>query len=183
MNMINSKEKGFTVLELLVVVAIIGILASIVMVSVGNSQNKAKDNAIKLQLNHALKVAELYYSNNGRYGYSAGSGTIFSCSSGSNGDTLFNVDLLPVYQEIAKNVNGTSSLSLSESRCHYGPTLNQNITQWAIATKGKSNGMFFCIDSTTRTLKTYSSNTSPAATQLVGASGTGVITSSGMTCN
>lgn len=177
-------KKGFTILELLVVIAIIGVIASITMAAVSSSRNKAKDSSIKTILNQALKVAELYNTNNGRYGYSAGSGVVYICSASSNGDTLFNTDLLPIYAELAKNINGSSGFTnLNDARCHYGPTLNQDITKWAIAVKAASSGRFFCIDNTTNAIKEYTSNTSPAATILAGASGTGVITSTGVECN
>ena len=50
--MIMNKQKGFTIIELIVVIAIIAILASIVLVNVTQYINKAKDAAIKSDMSN-----------------------------------------------------------------------------------------------------------------------------------
>lgn len=63
-----QKNKAFTLLELLVVIAVIGILASVVMVSLSNSKTKARDAKRKTDLNQLAQAMELYgYDNNGSY--------------------------------------------------------------------------------------------------------------------
>ncbi len=64
----NFRKKGFTLLELLVVVAIIGILTSIVIVSLTASKAKGIDGGIQSELVHARNQIELYYAANGNYG-------------------------------------------------------------------------------------------------------------------
>lgn len=61
-------KKGFTLLELLVVIAVIGILASVVMVSLSNARNKADMAVVASAMDSIRKEAELYNSNNNRYG-------------------------------------------------------------------------------------------------------------------
>ena len=61
----NKFKKGFTLLELLVVVAIIGLLTSIVLVSLSNSKNKGADAGVKSNLNTIRGMSELFYANNG----------------------------------------------------------------------------------------------------------------------
>jgi general secretion pathway protein G len=61
-----TKLKGFTLLELLVVVAIIGLLATVVMFSIRDSKTKGADAAIKSAMDQAKNQAELYFNNNNR---------------------------------------------------------------------------------------------------------------------
>lgn len=52
---------GFTLIELMVVVAIIGLLVSIVTVSIRSSREKGADTGVKRGLSELQKQAELYY--------------------------------------------------------------------------------------------------------------------------
>lgn len=69
-------KKGFTLLELMVVVAIIGILTAIVMIALGDSRNKGGDAAVKSNLNTIRGQAELFYANNGNSFLPAGGSTL-----------------------------------------------------------------------------------------------------------
>ena len=52
-----NQQKGFTIIELIVVIAIIAVLAGIVMVNVSQYINKAKDSAIRADLNGLFAIA------------------------------------------------------------------------------------------------------------------------------
>ncbi len=65
MNKITSK--GFTIIELLVVVAIIAVLAAIVLVNVTGYINQGKNAAIKGNLATVLTNAAVYYDAHGTY--------------------------------------------------------------------------------------------------------------------
>lgn len=62
-----NKQKGFTIIELIVVIAIIAVLASIVLVNVTQYLNKGKDAAIQGNLAGILTNSAQYFDTNGNY--------------------------------------------------------------------------------------------------------------------
>lgn len=62
-----SASKGFTLIELMVVIAIIGLLASVVMASLNDVRSKARDTARIQTLRQIETALYSYYSNNGFY--------------------------------------------------------------------------------------------------------------------
>ena len=62
-----KNEKGFTLIELLVVVSIIGLLASTVLASLKVARLKARDSAIKAQMNQFRILIEQDYNDTGSY--------------------------------------------------------------------------------------------------------------------
>ena len=52
-----AMKKGFTLVELLIVMAILGILASLILAVLGGSEEKARDTRIKVELNQLRNVA------------------------------------------------------------------------------------------------------------------------------
>lgn len=61
------REGGFTLLELIVVVAIIGILASMAMPSLRPAPHKAKEAVLKTNLMTIRQSLDQYYSDKGHY--------------------------------------------------------------------------------------------------------------------
>ncbi|KKW42882.1 MAG: hypothetical protein UY93_C0007G0011 [Parcubacteria group bacterium GW2011_GWA1_56_13] len=59
--------RGFTLVELLAVVAIIGVLSSIVVVSLGSSKQKSRDNKRVADIKILQLVLSTYYSDNTAY--------------------------------------------------------------------------------------------------------------------
>lgn len=82
---IMRKNKGFTLIEILVVVAIIGVLAAIGLGSFASTQAKARDSKRKSDLSAISRAVEMYYNDFGRYPTSDASGNIVGC--GSTGTT------------------------------------------------------------------------------------------------
>ncbi len=82
-------KKGFTLIELMVVVLIIGILASIVIVNVNNSRINARDAKRVQDLDTINSVLQMYAdANNGQYPGLAGTGDARVRSIGASGAWL-----------------------------------------------------------------------------------------------
>ena len=60
-------QKGFTIVELLIVIVVIGILAAISIVAFGNAQQQARDSSRTAAINGLMKALELYKIDNGSY--------------------------------------------------------------------------------------------------------------------
>lgn len=60
-------EKGFTIVELLIVIVIIAILAAIVIVAYNGVQNRAKNSAAQASANALQKKVEAYNAEKGAY--------------------------------------------------------------------------------------------------------------------
>lgn len=66
------KEKGFTLVELLVVISIIALLSSIVLASVNTARSRSRDAQRRLAIRQIQTALELYYHQNGSYPISGG---------------------------------------------------------------------------------------------------------------
>ncbi len=75
-------RKGFTLIEILIVVAIIAILASIVLVGLGPTQQSGRDARRLSDLHEVQNVLELYYNACGFY--PSGAATGGTCPAASN---------------------------------------------------------------------------------------------------
>jgi general secretion pathway protein G len=63
----SNRQKGFTLIELIIVVTIIGILAGIAMVQVKNMQRKARETALMDNLHQMRKAIDNFYADKQRF--------------------------------------------------------------------------------------------------------------------
>lgn len=140
MKKINLK-KGFTLLELLVVVGLIGIFAAVVIVALDSARAKGADAGVKSNLDSIRTESELFYANNGNsflpeYG-AAIYGTCPTAYTGSvAGANMFSSDK-NVFDALVEAVKRGGN----ESSCY------NSGSAWAVAVGLKTNAKTsWCVD-------------------------------------
>ncbi|MDP2741313.1 MAG: prepilin-type N-terminal cleavage/methylation domain-containing protein [bacterium] len=116
-----NKSKGFTIIELIVVIAIIAVLAAIVMVNVTSYIAKGKDVSIKGNLSTALTNAAVYY------------------------DTITN------YTSVCTDAVYGFKTALDAAGSVAGAAMidcNASSTQWAACAQLLTEDKYFCVDYT-----------------------------------
>lgn len=86
------KQKGFTLVEIIIVVSIISILTSVSVFSYAEASKKARDKDRQADLRTLQAAVELYKQKNGRYPagckgpgvWSGQIGSVYACADGSN---------------------------------------------------------------------------------------------------
>jgi type II secretion system protein G len=71
-----QQQRGFTIVELLIVIVIIGILAAITIVAYNGIQTRAKNTQRQSDIVTIAKALEVYYADKGQYPAGSGSTTI-----------------------------------------------------------------------------------------------------------
>ncbi len=120
----NTKKSGFTLIEMLVVVAIVGILSATILAALGPSRNKAKDARIQSAIKQGLVIAETLYDSNSANHYAA--------------VTLAQADIAKLVADVSSQ-GGTLKVSVAANSVAFSSSLNT------------SSGTYYCSDSTGKT--------------------------------
>ncbi|HSX30101.1 MAG TPA: type II secretion system protein [Candidatus Saccharimonadales bacterium] len=66
-SLLKKKQQGFTIVELLIVIVVIGILATLVIVTFTGIQQKARNTKRQTDINAVSSHVEAFYASNGYY--------------------------------------------------------------------------------------------------------------------
>lgn len=129
-------------IELLVVVAIIGILTAVVLTSLASSRSRGQDAGVKGNLRNAVAQAEVFYATN-----TVANNTYTSvCTNGTVGGAAgVGAQVL-----IAAKVTGLSSYTMNGIGTLTTATCNDSPLAWAAEAPLTTAGLMWCVDSTGR---------------------------------
>ena len=110
----QTKSRGFTIVELLIVIVVIAILAAITIVAYNGIQTRARDAQRAQDVKTIAKALELYYADKGEYpnyyNYTPGSTAINSgWSTTADGSWSNLITVLRTYMNTLPTAVGTSS--------------------------------------------------------------------------
>lgn len=127
----KQSKSGFTIVEIFIVVVVIGILASVVLISYNQVQARTRDSKRKTDIANIVKALELYYSDNGSYPVASGTNSSINSSWYSSDTTSWGsfasvlsgaIDTMPTDpRNSAGNVSGSSS---SYNYAYFGNSWN-----------------------------------------------------------
>ena len=139
-----KKNKGFTLLELLVVVGIIGLLTALVLVSTTATRNKGADAGIKSNIHTIQNQSAIVFSSNNSFGTPyIGGGTGDRCPSSivAAGTSMFSDPV--IFQALTKAVSSAGAPPLVDEYWCFN-----NATVWAVSISLKTNPAYsWCADS------------------------------------
>jgi prepilin-type N-terminal cleavage/methylation domain-containing protein len=137
----KNKKRGFTLLELLVVVGLIAILSAVVIVSINNARSKGGDAGVKTNLHTVSNQAELFFLNN-------------TNSYLPSGGSTFSIATCPTYSAVGTNMLSRDSIMAQAidkavNNGGNGSSCYNSSTAWAVAVGLKSSTTSsWCVDNT-----------------------------------
>lgn len=148
-----SLQRGFTLLELLVVIVIIGVLAAIVVASLNDARKKGGDGGVKSNLAGSRPQAEVFYNTN-----TAVPNTYTDvCTNGAVGGAQ-GIGLAVL---AAAKATGLFSYATDAIGSLTTATCNNGASAWAAEVPLRSGGMW-CVDSTNKSIATAGSTLTSA---------------------
>jgi len=136
-----NKQKGFTIIELIVVIAIIAVLAGIVLVNVTSYINKGKDVSAKGNLTSLVTNGAVYFDTPTSATPAGGGGTYSGWITGTGtGAALYTT----IYTALTStNMNYAVTANCDVAAC------GANSAKWCalVPLKAGATGAKFCVDS------------------------------------
>jgi type IV pilus assembly protein PilE len=134
-------SRGFTLVELLVVISIIGILTTFVLVSVSTANKRGKDASVQSNLSEVRAQAQLFYNTNSSYCLASGTCpttmTSNDCKAASNANLVFG-DPKILVQTVAAEANNVGTLICN---------VTADGADYVIQSKLSDGATYYCIDS------------------------------------
>ena len=136
--MCKNRSRGFSLIELLVVISIIGVLSAVVLASLNTARSKGNDAAIQSDMATIQTEAEIYYGGAGSNSYgnqARPSGAATSCTGGMFSDTVTARALAG-----ADGVNGAGNVACYAAGTGYvvAAALSGNTRYWCVDQNGSA---------------------------------------------
>ena len=139
---ITNKKKGFTLLELLVVVSIIALLSVVVIAALNTAKAKGADSAVKADMANLKTQIELYLADKGSYASSNHSENYCSTVAANN------IIADPIIQQVLNYANKATGGSIVSNQYRSTKCAAASLS-YAIAIALKTNDTdTWCMDST-----------------------------------
>ncbi len=135
----SQNKKGFTLLELLVVVGLVAVLAAVIIAVLSTARNKGANAGIQSNLFNAISQGEIFFISN----TSVPNSYTAVCTNGAVGG----VQGIGLNVFTAAKAGGLQNYSTNTTGGVGVATCNDSATAWASEVPLKTGG-FWCVDST-----------------------------------
>lgn len=122
MNVGSKKQFGFTIVELLIVIVVIAILASITIVAYNGIQNRSRNSQVQNDIRNVAQLIELYNAQEGTYPSTGGLSRVYydaNCLLTTDSDGYKGADWVPGLAAITNSLPQSNGL-VNVGRGGYG---------------------------------------------------------------